>query len=150
MVAAGKNEGSAELAAMNEIRRILRTLEPVLGRETAGLIAWHYEREKMQGMILLPPPGEVASTGAYRLGRTLWSGREQGNFGLREEELPQHVGIFGLCEAIFHVSDGQTHRLCVFVASLYASNAREEFASGLAMTLRESPATICHCEEAEG
>jgi len=80
---------------MNDIRRILRTLEPVLGRDTAGLIEWRYEREKVKGGVLLPPPQEVLSTGAYRLGRTLWLESEEGDFGLREEELPQHIAIFG-------------------------------------------------------
>jgi len=70
-------------------------LEPVLGRDTSGLIEWRYEHEKVKGGILLPPPREVLSTGTYRLGRTLWLESEEGDFGLREQELPQHIAIFG-------------------------------------------------------
>ena len=80
---------------MNDIRRLIETLSRVLDRETAGLVAWKYEYLRGIGCVLLPPPGPDQSSGEYAFGDVIWNNRFVGTFGLREQELSQHVGIFG-------------------------------------------------------
>lgn len=45
--------------------------------------------------ILLEPPPEYAGGGDYQLGWATYAGKPTSVFGLREDELPQHVAILG-------------------------------------------------------
>jgi len=80
---------------MNEIQTLLQRLRNIAGKEAIDLARWEYEKAKAEGRVLLPPPQEVLSEGEYELGRVVWDTDWIASFGLREEELPQHVGIFG-------------------------------------------------------
>ncbi len=80
---------------MNDIRRLLKNLAWFLGRETAGIVAWNYERLRASGHVLLPPPRPDQSLGVYHLGNVVWNARRVGKFGLQERELSEHIGIFG-------------------------------------------------------
>jgi len=80
---------------MKDISRILRTWEGLLGKRTASVMGLRYEDAYQKGIILLPPPTPDISKGEYVLGKVIWSNAEVGDFGLRENELGQHISIFG-------------------------------------------------------
>ena len=80
---------------MKDIRRMVRTWEGLLGRRTASLLGLKYEQAYYQGSILLPPPVPQLSDGEFSLGKVIWNRDVVGNFGLREEEIMQHISIFG-------------------------------------------------------
>ena len=80
---------------MNDIRTLLKSLEPLLGNELTASMQWEYERARASGRILLPPPSYSLARGEYELGSVIWKEHLVAQFGLRENELPQHISMFG-------------------------------------------------------
>ena len=62
--------------------------------------------------ILLPPPPEAVAAGGHRLGEVMYAGRPVCPFGLRDNDLPQHVAILGRSGA------GKTNVAYLLVQSL--------------------------------
>ena len=100
-----------------DVHTICQQLKPIYGKRIDQL--WHaYLLEDTEGkrqlesiltllhaksmghavdderILLIPPPSDVAA-GPYHIGHVLYNDRVIGPFGLREEELIQHVAIFG-------------------------------------------------------
>jgi hypothetical protein len=80
---------------MSDIKQILRAMDDLLGRETTAPLHWQYEQARAQGKILLPPPHPIEAYGELELGEVIWADRGMATFGLWDDELPQHIGIFG-------------------------------------------------------
>lgn len=99
-----------------EIEELFRKLKPVLGervdalwldyqlnpeskKELEGLLralaSQHLGSTFEEKEVLLVPPSVEVGEGDYELGRIVYGSREQGRFGLRENEWIQHIGIFG-------------------------------------------------------
>ncbi len=99
------------------VRELCRQLKPVIGEQAQRIwMAYVAEDETGKGQLLdyleilaaqrfhgslddegpglLPPKAEVAA-GEYELGAVAYNGRPLHAFGLRENEWPQHVGVFG-------------------------------------------------------
>jgi DNA-binding MarR family transcriptional regulator len=101
------------------IKRVLQKLAPVIGQERADALwlAYHTEEEieekrEIEGIIyalaaqyldetcwdeqilLRPPPPEKAD-GIYQMGTVYYGETSLYPFGLREGEMPQHLGIYG-------------------------------------------------------
>ena len=68
-----------------------REIEGILKVLAARLLNNNYRKKNI---ILDPPPSEIAK-GEYSLGTVFYGNNAYCEFGLREDELIQHVGIFG-------------------------------------------------------
>lgn len=101
------------------IEKTLQRLAPVIGQENAEALwlAYHAEegmeaRREIEAVIcgfaanyldetfeqeqpLLTPPSSEQAAGSYCTGTVCYGDRELYPFGLREEEMPQHLGIYG-------------------------------------------------------
>jgi DNA-binding MarR family transcriptional regulator len=101
------------------IEKTLQRLAPVIGKENAEALwlAYHVEedmeaRREIEAVIcgfaasyldetfeqeqpLLTPPSPGQAAGNYCTGTVCYGGRELYPFGLREEEMSQHLGIYG-------------------------------------------------------
>ena len=97
--------------------QMLSKLEPLLGNKVGRLRAsWfladreerseieqalkvlylkHFSSDLTEKQLLLSPPNQRLCRGEIPLGMTLYNGRELAEFGLRENELCQHVAVFG-------------------------------------------------------
>jgi hypothetical protein len=80
---------------MSEIKEILRAMDDLIGKEATAPLRWQYEQARAQGKVLLPPPRSIEAYGELELGEVIWADRGVGTFGLWDDELPQHIGIFG-------------------------------------------------------
>ncbi|NQV80118.1 MAG: DUF87 domain-containing protein, partial [Alphaproteobacteria bacterium] len=101
----------------SRVRELCRQLKPVIGPQAdriwQGFVA---ENEEGKAQILdylellsaqhfqgnletegpgLLPPGPVVAAGEYPLGKVVYNDRPLYPWGLRENEWPQHVGVFG-------------------------------------------------------
>jgi len=68
-----------------------REIEGIVKALSAKYLEENYERKKV---FLVPPSGEVVQ-GEYSLGTVFYGDKSFGDFGIREEEWIQHIGIFG-------------------------------------------------------
>ena len=80
---------------MSEIKQMLLAMDDLLGKEATAPLRWQYEQARAQGKVLLPPPHPIEAYGELELGEVIWADRGVGTFGLWDDELPQHIGIFG-------------------------------------------------------
>ncbi len=99
-----------------EVDELFRKLKPVLGKridqlwleyhlnpkshsEIEGILhalaAKHLDNNFEHRRVLLTPPPEDIAQGGYTLGTTYYAKKPCHQFGLREDEWIQHVGIFG-------------------------------------------------------
>ena len=99
-----------------EIDELFRKLKPVLGKRIDYLwLEYHLNpenRKEIEGIlhalaakhlgsnfenrpVLLSPPPEIVAGGEYQLGKIYYGSKPYHQFGLREDEWIQHVGIFG-------------------------------------------------------
>ena len=103
---------------IEEIKQLLRKLEPVLGRRAKGL--WYLNllsrdpktdrdnesllrllvdkkvKQDYQERIRLPPPDSEELQGEYYIGSVIYPDKEFGKFGLRENEFINHILITGM------------------------------------------------------
>jgi hypothetical protein len=56
----------------------------------------------------LVPPGKELAAGPYTLGTVLYGGKPLYDFGLRENEWIQHVGVFGRTGCLASVGIGES------------------------------------------
>jgi len=100
-----------------EIEETFKKLEPILGKEKLESLWLEYllypdDRREIEGIlkalsakyleekfekkkVLLVPPSTNILQGEYNLGTVCYGERSFGDFGIREDEWIQHVGIFG-------------------------------------------------------
>lgn len=99
------------------VKELCRRLKPVIGEQAERIwMGYVAEDETGKAQLLdyleilaaqkfnatldeqgpgLLPPGASAADGEYPLGTVAYNGRPMYQFGLRESEWPQHVGVFG-------------------------------------------------------
>ena len=103
---------------MEDIEELCVKLRPIIGNKAdklwqAYLTGDRDARSEMEGIIrllaakhltegqagnmkiLLVPPDSALAHGDYPLATLIYNDTERGEFGLREDELTQHIGIFG-------------------------------------------------------
>lgn len=86
-----------------------REIEGIVKALTAKYLGENYERKKV---FLVPPSGEVIQ-GEYSLGTVFYGDKPFGDFGIREEEWIQHVGIFG------RTGSGKTNVAFLIIKNLF-------------------------------
>ena len=86
-----------------------REIEGIVKALTAKYLGENYERKKV---FLVPPSGEVIQ-GEYSLGTVFYGDKPFGDFGIREEEWIQHVGIFG------RTGSGKTNVALLIIKNLF-------------------------------
>jgi hypothetical protein len=102
----------------NEVESLFKKLKPVLGEEKINklwlayqtrtdqrsraeilgilrVLASRYLDENYERKVLLSVPSKEVITGEYPLGKVVYGEEEYYNFGFREKEWIQHIGIFG-------------------------------------------------------
>ncbi|MBE7559493.1 ATP-binding protein [bacterium] len=60
-----------------------------------ALVSQYLREKSLDGESNLVPPNASLAAGEYAIGDIIYGGRKMGNFGLREKEWIQHLGIFG-------------------------------------------------------
>jgi len=60
-----------------------------------ALVSQYLREKSLDGDSNLVPPNASLARGEYAIGDIIYGGRKMGNFGLREKEWIQHLGIFG-------------------------------------------------------
>ena len=101
---------------MNDINNLLNALDGLIGQQAAAPLRWKYEQARAVGKILLPPPHALSTYGEYELGNVIWNGSSTGTFGLWENELCQHIGIFG------RTGGGKTNLALLLLQQLMKNN----------------------------
>ncbi len=99
------------------VRELCRKLKPIIGTQAERIFS-AYVLEDAEGKkqieayvealagtklsqaldetaIDLVPPSPQSAAGSYRLGTIRYNGKDSGDFGLRESEWIQHMGVFG-------------------------------------------------------
>ena len=109
---------NSKMIDINEIKDLLRKLEPVWGSRTKAL--WYlnllskdgksaYDNRELtrllvdkeakcdyQKQIRLPPPSQEKLPGEYHIGDVIYPDKEYSRFGLKEDEFLKHILIVGM------------------------------------------------------
>jgi hypothetical protein len=86
-----------------------REIEGIAKALTAKYLDENYERKK----VFLVPPSEEVVQGEYSLGTVFYGDKPIGDFGVREEEWIQHIGIFG------RTGSGKTNVAFLLIKNLF-------------------------------
>lgn len=106
--------GEAKIRKMWEAARA----DPVLAKDIEAYLALLVSRKlgsnyKDRELLLNPPPADLAG-GEYVLGNVVYGREVVGEFGLREDELIRHMGVFGMSGA------GKSNLLALLLKQLLA------------------------------